>query len=130
MSTHSFLETQLGRRISTRTLATYLGLDEDVVRQHYEAFGGIRPTGPKGRILFFERNVTQALKKGEQNGIEEIEKRTYPLAGASSAGRTDQVQDLSHQSGSAGMGGRNAGQELGGDDRHGLLAAGLGEQVS
>ena len=64
-----FLEEHLGHRIPTKELARWLDLDVDAVRRHYEAFGGIRPI-PGGRILFFERNVVDALR-GSNHGIKD-----------------------------------------------------------
>ena len=63
----AFLEEHLGRRIRTADLARWLGLDVASVRRNYTAFGGVRPI-PGGKILFFERNVVDALRGG-QHGI-------------------------------------------------------------
>lgn len=93
----AFLEEQLGRRIPTKELAEWLGLDVDAVRRHYQAFGGIRPI-PKGKILFFERNVVDALT-GSNHGIEDTEGRSYSLEGAGPEDGPDQTETLQHEGG-------------------------------
>ena len=123
----TFLEEQLGRRIPTKELAAWLGLDVDAVRRNYTAFGGIRPI-PKGKILFFERNVVDALR-GTKHGIEDTEGRPYSLEGAGPEDGPDQTETLQHPGGSPGMGGTGTRCRLGGDDRHGLLPEGLGGKV-
>ena len=123
----AFLEEQLGRRIPTKELAEWLGLDVDAVRRHYQAFGGIRPI-PKGKILFFERNVVDALR-GSKHGIEDNEGRSCPLEGAGPEDGPDQAETLQYQGGGLGMGGAGTRCRLGGDDRHGLLPEGLGGKV-
>lgn len=123
-----FLEEHLGHRIPTKELAHWLDLDVDAVRRHYEAFGGIRPI-PGGRILFFERNVVDALR-GSNHGIKDYERRTYPLEGAGSEAGPDSAETFRHQGGSSGMGGAGAESKLGGHDRYGLLPEALGRKVS
>ena len=123
----AFLDEHLGRRISTRELAAWLGLDVDAVRRNYQAFGGIRPI-PKGKILFFERNVADALRSSK-HGIEDNEGRAYSLEGAGPEDGPNQAETLQHQSGSFGMGGTGTRCRLGGEDRHGLLPEGLGGKV-
>ena len=122
-----YLEEHLGRRIRTADLARWLGLDVASIRRNYTAFGGIRPV-PGGKILFFERNVVDALRGG-QHGIENTEERAYPMAGAGPETGPDQTEDLQHAGGSPGMGGERTRKRLGGDDRHCLFPAGLGREV-
>ena len=123
----TYLEEHLGRRIPTKELAAWLQLDVDAVRRHYQAFGGIRPV-PGGKILFFEANVVDALR-GEYHGIKDSERRTYPVERPSPEEWTDQAETLQHQGRSLGMGGRGKKSGLG-EDRHGLLPAGMGGKVS
>ena len=124
----TFLEEHLGRRIPTEKLARWLGLDVAAVRSNYTAFGGVRPISG-GKILFFERNVVDALRGG-QHGIENTEERAYPLAGACPETGQDQAENLQHAGGSPGLGGERTRKRLGSDDRHGLLSQGLGREVS
>jgi hypothetical protein len=77
------LNHELGRRLSTKEVADYMGLDEDTVRKYYEDIGGIRPMGPKSRILFFEKNIVSALRR-DGYAIERNEERTNSMDGASS----------------------------------------------
>lgn len=123
----AYLEEQLGRRIPTKELATWLDLDVDSIRRHYQSFGGIRPIAG-GKILFFERNVVDALR-GAQHAIENSERRTYPVEGAGPEAGPDQAKTLRQQGRSLGMGGNRKKGGLGGDDRHGLLAERLGGKV-
>ena len=123
----SYLEEHLGRRISTKELAVWLQLDVDSLRRHYDAFGGIRPV-PGGKILFFERNVVDALR-GKYHAVEDHERWTYPVERENSEERPDQAETVRHQGASPGMGGarKKGGLE---SDRHGLFTPGVGGKIS
>ena len=123
----TYLEEQLGRRIPTKELAAWLGLDVEAIRRNYKVFGGIRPI-PKGKILFFERNVVDALRS-TQHGFEDDEERSYSVEGAGPKDGPNQTENIQHQGGGLGMGGTGTRCRLGGDDRHGLLPEGLGGKV-
>lgn len=112
------LEDKLGRRIPTKELAAWLQLDVDSLRRHYQAFGGIRPI-PNGKILFFERNVVDALR-GAYHAVEDHKRWAYSLEGESPEAWTDQTETVRHQGTGSGMGGR---RKKGGlePDRHGLF---------
>lgn len=122
-----YLEEHLGRRIPTKELAAWLDLDVDSIRRHYQSFGGIRPIAG-GKILFFERNVVDALR-GAQHAIENSERRSYPLEGASPETGPDQAETLRHQGRGFGMGGNRKEDGLGSEDRHGLFAPAMGGKV-
>lgn len=112
------LEEKLGRRLSTRELAEYLGVDIDHLRRNYEAFGGIRPVSG-GRILFFEQNVVDALRGN--HGIENQKKRPYSLGRTSPKARCDTPEVVGQQNGSFGLGSGTTKSRLE-QDRHRLLA--------
>ena len=114
----TLLEQELGRRLTTKQVSNFLGLDEDSVRKHYQALGGIRPTGPNGRILFFEKNIVDALRR--TYAFEDQEARTNPLDGQSPEGRDDPAKTLPDQSRSAQMGSGAARRRLV-EDRHGIF---------
>ena len=124
----AYLEEQLGRRIPTQELSDWLQLDVDSVRRHYQAFGGIRPV-PGGKILFFERNVADALR-GVSHAVKDHERRAYPMERQSPEEWTDQAEDMQHQGRGSGMGGAGKKNGLGDHDRHGLFSARLGGDVS
>lgn len=119
----TYLTEHLGRRIPTKELAEWLQLDVDSLRRHYASFGGIRPV-PNGKILFFERNVVDALRgayhavKGGEDGAVE---------GAGPAEWTDKAEIIRHENRSAGVGGSGKGRLE--PDRHGLLGAAMGGKV-
>lgn len=113
------LQHELGHRLTTKEVAEYLGLDEDSVRKHYQALGGVRPTGPTGRILFFEKLIVEALRRCS-NAVEDQEARTDSLEGQSPEGSPDKTEALRHQGGSPGVGGAAARKRLG-EDRHGIF---------
>ena len=123
----TYLEEHLGKRIPTKALARWLQLDVEAVRRHYQSFGGIRPI-PGGKILFFEKNVVCALR-GEYHGIQDHERRSHPVEGASPEEWTNPAEVIRHQSASSGMGGRAKKNRLE-PDRHNLLLDRVGGKVS
>jgi len=53
------LENAMGKTLSARAVADYLGLDVSVVRKHYTELGGVKI----GRqYLFFENLIVEAIK--------------------------------------------------------------------
>jgi hypothetical protein len=118
------LSHELGRRVSTKEVADYLGLDEDTVRKYYEDIGGIRPMGPKSRILFFEKNIVSALRR-EAYAFEHKEERTNSLERQSPEGRTNQTETFQDAKGGTGLGSRRKKKGLV-SDRHGILGLDAG----
>lgn len=119
---YRILERELGRRLSTKEVAAYLGLDEDTARKYYQEIGGIRPTGPKGRILFFERNVVSALKRKDPYANEDEEEWTDSMESQSAEGQESQDEIFRHKKGGVGLGSRGKTEGLVDvDDRHGIL---------
>ena len=103
------IDNELGRALSAKDLAAYLGLDPKTVRKYYRELGGIRLGS---RIVFFEKELINA-----------IQKRTK-LDCPDSEGRAETGESVSDESGSNGLGGRNAAKarkRLEQEDRHGLF---------
>jgi len=113
---YPILNAELGKRISTKEVAEFLGLDEDTVRKYYREYGGVRPTGPKGQILFFEKNILSALRR-EPHGLQSREEWTNPVERENQEKREGEAEALRQQEGSPGLGSRNKKQGLV-NDRH------------
>ncbi len=122
----TYLTEHLGRRIPTKELAEWLQLDVDSLRRHYASFGGIRPV-PNGKILFFERNVVDALR-GAYHAVKDNERWPHPVEGAGPEEWTDKAEIIRHENRSAGVGGSGKKGRLE-PDRHGLLGAAMGGKV-
>ena len=54
------MEEELGKRLKTKELAEFLGVNEKTIRQYYKKLGGIRLGS---RYIFFERSVIDAVQK-------------------------------------------------------------------
>lgn len=104
------LETSLGKALTAKELAEYLGVSEKIVRDNYQQLGGVRI----GRhYRFFERRIIHAL-----------EKRQEQVYSADQEERSAQREGVSHTEGSEDVGSKNEkdvgpGMEL--NDRHCLL---------
>jgi len=59
------IEDTLGKVLSAKKLARYLGVDERTVRQYYRELGGVRLGR---RYLFFEKGVIDAIQKRTKMG--------------------------------------------------------------
>jgi hypothetical protein len=118
---YPMLNKELGRRLSTREVAEYLELDEDTVRKYYEQIGGIRPTGPKGRILFFEKNIVNALSRSDY-AFKDNEERTNSIQGQSSEEQGNQDETIQNRKGGQKLGSRATENGLVGEDRHGIFS--------
>lgn len=107
-----------------------MGIDEDTVRKYYEDIGGIRPMGPKSRILFFEKNIVSALRR-KAYAFEHKEERTNSMDGKSSKEWTNQTETFQDAKGGTGLGSRRKNKGLV-SDRHGILGLddGVGVAVS
>lgn len=117
---YPILGKELGQKLTTREVAAYLDLDEDTVRKYYREIGGIRPTGSKGRILFFEKNIVDALSRRKDYAVEHNEERTNSMARASSEERTNQTETFQNKKGGFELGSNRKKEGLGGD-RHGIF---------
>ena len=124
----TYIEKELGRCLTADDLSRIFGIDKDSIRRHYKAFGGIRPTGPSGRILFFERNVVDALRSA--HALEDPEKWPSQMERKSSEERDHPAKTVRHQGGSLGVGSRGEEKGLEQGDRHGLFPAAVGGKVS
>ena len=113
------LDRELGERLSPKQVAERFGLDVEYLRRNYKAFGGLRPTGPRGRILFFENLMIRAIKECAF-GIEDHEERSDEMARPGSAGGPDQAETLRHQGRGPGLGSQASRRRL--VDPHGVLA--------
>ena len=102
------LEKELGKKLGTKEVAQYLGLDEKTVRSYYRELGGMRLGR---RYVFFERRF-----------IDAVQKRTK-MDCPSQEGREEKEQSVSNKEGGHGLGSQDAAktrQRLAKEDRHGL----------
>lgn len=103
------LEDELGRVLRSKDIAVYLEIDEKTVRQYYLQLGGIR----LGRlILFFEKEVINAIQKGSTMG------------GPGASMRQEEGENLPEQEGCNNVGKRDPVKSREGmacEDRHGLF---------
>lgn len=104
------LEDKLGRVLRPVDLAAYLGIDEKTARRYYIDLGGIR----LGRlILFFEKEVINAIQKGSTMG------------GPGTSMRQEEGENLPEQEGCNNVGKRDpvkSRESMACEDRHGILA--------
>jgi hypothetical protein len=103
------LDENLGKVLSPKDLAGYMGLDEKTVRLYYHDLGGIRLGR---RILFFEKEVINAVQKRSKVGS------------PSKNQREEEGKDLPEQEGGGRMGKRKPVKSRGdmaGEDKHGVL---------
>ena len=103
------LDEKLGKVLKPKDLAGYMGLDEKTIRQYYQELGGIRLGG---RILFFEKEVINAVQKRSKVGS------------PSENQREEERKDLpEHEEGSC-MGKRKpvkSREDMAREDKHGVL---------
>ena len=87
------LENSLGKRLTTKEVALYLGLDVSVVRKHYALLGGVRI----GRqYLFFENLIVESIKR-KANAI--LGQREEEMAGQGDEERPQETAALSTEIG-------------------------------
>jgi excisionase family DNA binding protein len=104
------LEKSLGKALTAKELAEYLGVSEKAIRENYQQLGGVRI----GRhYRFFERRILNAL-----------EKRQEQIYRSGKTSKSAQGTCVFHPEGSEGLGKQDA-QDVGRGvvrhDRHGLL---------
>jgi DNA-binding transcriptional regulator YhcF (GntR family) len=103
------MEDELGKKLSVRELAQFLGLNEKTVRKHSQDLGGIR-LGRK--FIFFERKVIDAIsnEKWEMESPGEKEWKT-------------EREDIQNKERSTGMGKQTevVRRRMGRTDPHNLL---------
>ena len=103
------LENSLGKALTAKELAEYLGVSEKTVRDNYQQLGGVRI----GRhYRFFERRILNALEKRQQ------------IYSTNQEERSAQREGISHPERSKNMGignAENARRGMERHDRHGLL---------
>jgi hypothetical protein len=103
------LDEKLGKVLSPKDLAGYMGLDEKTIRQYYHELGGIRLGR---RILFFEKEVINAIQKRSKMGS------------PSENQREEEGKDLPEQEGGNSLGKRRSVKSRGDmarEDIHGIL---------
>ena len=103
------INNQLGRALSAKELAAYLGLDPKTVRQYYRELGGIRLGS---RIVFFEKEFINAIQKRTNLDCPDPE------------GRAEAGESVSDENGGNGLGSRDEAKtrkRLEREDRHGLF---------
>jgi DNA-binding transcriptional ArsR family regulator len=114
------LRENLGRKVSIKELAEYLGLDIETVRRHYIALGGIRLGR---RILFFENLIIEAIREA-CHAIQEEEKEESGVGSRGDARGEEVLQGLWNESRSPELGSGNKKKALRNlDDPFGLLEA-------
>ena len=103
------LENSLGKALTTKELAEYLGVNEKTIRENYRQFGGVKI----GRhYRFFTKEVTNALEKREEICGADQEERSAEGKGLQD---TERSQILGKQDA------QDVGRGMERDDRHGLL---------
>jgi hypothetical protein len=94
------LENSLGKRLTAKEVALYLGLDVSVVRKHYAELGGLRI----GRqYLFFENLIVESIKRKAYAILGQREKE---MAGQDNEERPQETAALSTE-----IGGERVGNE-------------------
>ena len=103
------LEKELGKKLSTKEVAEYLGLDEKTVRLYYQKLGGMRLGR---RYVFFEKEIINAIQKRTKMESPSAERR-----------KTDR-ENIQHEEGGCRVGSRDEAKtrrRMGREDRHGLF---------
>lgn len=114
------LRKNLGRKVTVKEVAEYLGLDTETVRRHYIALGGIRLGR---RILFFENLIIEAIREACY-AIQEEEKEESGVGGRSDARGEEVLQGLGEQNRRLELGSGDKKKAIGNlDDPFGLLEA-------
>jgi len=102
-------EEQLGEVLTAKDISQYFGLDEKTVRLYHRDLGGIRLGR---RILFFEKEVINAVQKRSKMGS------------PSESKREEEGKALPEQEGGSSMGKRKSVKSRGDmarEDKHGVL---------
>jgi hypothetical protein len=108
----SVLEKELGKALTPKEVATYLGIDEATVRKYYLKLGGIRVGS---RYLFFERRIVDAVLQQKEDEMDFVREK----------GETEETGDIPHQEGGSGVRGEVAKltcREMEKRDKFGLLS--------
>jgi hypothetical protein len=103
------LDENLGKVLKPKDLAGYMGLDEKTVRLYYHELGGIRLGR---RILFFEKEVINAIQKRSEMGS------------PSENQREEEGTDLPEQEGGGSLGKQSPSKsrrDMVREDQHGIL---------
>ena len=104
-----FIKESLGRKISVKELASFLGVDVRTVKKYYLELGGIR-LGER-RFIFFEKEVIHAIQRQAEQKLS--------LGGAGETRGAEKEEVFSNQKGSSGVGKDLFCQQDG--DRHGIF---------
>jgi len=94
------LRKNLGKRLNTKEVAEYLGLDTETVRRHYIDLGGIRLGR---RILFFENLIVEAIRE-VCHAIQEEEKEKSRMGGRGDAPGEEVLQGIRDEIRGPGLG--------------------------
>jgi hypothetical protein len=89
----TLLDEHLGKALSVKEVADYIGCDVKTVRKHYRDLGGMRLGS---HYLFMERNIINALSNGRK------------MESPSAEGRETAGKDFLDEEGSAGVGSEDA----------------------
>ena len=103
------LEKELGKKMGTKEVAQYLGLDEKTVRSYYRKLGGMRLGR---RYVFFEKEIINAIQKRTKMESPGAERRD-----------TDR-ENIQHEKGGNCLGSQDEAktrERLAREDRHGLF---------
>jgi hypothetical protein len=94
---------KLGKRLTAKEVAKYLGIDAETVRRYYHSLGGIR----LGRlILFFENLIIHAIKENS-HALQEEEKEQGGVDSRCDAPREEVLQNIRYQNQGTCVGVRN-----------------------
>jgi hypothetical protein len=97
------LENSLGKHLTAKEVAVYLGLDVTVVRKHYVELGGVRIGR---RYLFFENLIVKAIER-KTNAI--LGQGQEEMAWDGAQERPSEAGDVRPQIGGERVGGRSKG---------------------
>ena len=87
------LTDKLGKRLTAKEVADYLGIDVETVRRYYQRLGGIR----LGRlILFFENLMIDAIKE-TRHAIQEKEKEQGGVDSRCDARGEEVLRDIRYE---------------------------------
>ena len=123
---HEKLDTELGRLLRAKDVADWLGVDKDFVRKYYRELGGVRLGNPRrGRLLFFEKHVIDAIRR--MYAQQSYETGQDEMACLGDEKRQKETENIQHKERSSELGGRAKKRGLV-EDKYGLTgSSGMGQ---
>jgi hypothetical protein len=123
---HDKLDSELGRPLRANDIAEWLGVDTDFVRKYYRELGGVRLGNPRrGRLLFFEKHVVDAIRR--MYAQQSNETGQAEMAGLGDERRQEETKNIQHKERGSEMGGRAKKRRLV-EDKYGLTGtSGMGQ---